>query len=136
MILEILASIFLVVGGFFCFVAGIGIVRLGDIFIRMHASTKAGTLGIALIAVAMMLLADSWLGVIEPLFVFLFMILTIPIGSHLIGRAAFRTRIAMQKDTRFDAGCDAFRAAPPPSAAAERPVAVPAAGQPEAAPRR
>lgn len=125
MLIDVLSAIFLVAGGFFCFVAGIGIVRLGDIFIRMHASTKAGTLGIALIAVAMMLHARSVLEVLEPLFVFLFMILTIPIGSHLIGRAAFRTRIAMQDDTRYDAGCEAFRVrpgeAPPGEAAATRP---------------
>ncbi len=125
MLIDVLSAIFLVAGGFFCFVAGIGIVRLGDIFIRMHASTKAGTLGIALIAVAMMLHARSVLEVLEPLFVFLFMILTIPIGSHLIGRAAFRTRIAMQDDTRYDAGCEAFRTrpreAPPGEAAATRP---------------
>jgi multicomponent Na+:H+ antiporter subunit G len=112
MLLDVLSALFLVAGGFFCLVAGIGIVRLGDIYIRMHASTKAGTLGIALIAVAMMLHARSVLEILEPLFVFLFMILTIPIGSHLIGRAAFRTRIPMQADTRFDAGCEAFRSHP------------------------
>jgi multicomponent Na+:H+ antiporter subunit G len=125
MLLDVLSALFLVAGGFFCLVAGIGIVRLGDIYIRMHASTKAGTLGIALIAVAMMLHARSVLEIIEPLFVFLFMILTIPIGSHLIGRAAFRTRIPMQSDTRFDAGCEAFRShlreLPRGGAAAPRP---------------
>jgi multicomponent Na+:H+ antiporter subunit G len=125
MIVEILAALCLVVGGFFCLVAGIGIVRLGDIYIRMHASTKAGTLGIALIALAMMLLAESLWEIVEPLFVFLFMILTIPIGSHLIGRAAFRTRIPMQEGTRFDAGCEAFRTGAPKPA--DRPVAVPGA---------
>jgi multicomponent Na+:H+ antiporter subunit G len=125
MLLDVLSALFLVAGGFFCFVAGIGIVRLGDIYIRMHASTKAGTLGIALIALAMMLHARSVLEILEPLFVFLFMILTIPIGSHLIGRAAFRTRIPMQPDTRFDAGCEAFRSRPgglpPGGSAASRP---------------
>lgn len=109
MILEILATIFLVLGGFFCLMAGIGVVRLGDIFLRMHASTKAGTLGIALIVVAMMFLAESWTELLEPVFVFLFMILTIPIGAHLIGRAAFRTRVPLQPDTRIEPECEAFR---------------------------
>jgi multicomponent Na+:H+ antiporter subunit G len=98
---------------------------LGDIFIRMHASTKAGTLGIALIAVAMMLHARNVLEVIEPLFVFLFMILTIPISSHLIGRAAFRTGSKMQENTRFESGCDAFRLSR--HVPADRPVAAPMA---------
>lgn len=111
--LEILASIFLVLGGVFCLIAGIGVVRLGDVFMRMHASTKAGTLGIALISLAMMLLARDWWELAEPAFVFLFMILTIPIGSHLIGRAAFRTRVPMQENTRIERGCEAFRTAHP-----------------------
>ncbi|CAN5735883.1 monovalent cation/H(+) antiporter subunit G [soil metagenome] len=107
--IDWIAAALLASGGFFCFVAGVGIVRLGDIFIRMHASTKAGTLGIALIALALVALSGDWLEILEPLFVFLFMIATIPIGSHLIGRAAFRTGIAMQEDTRADAGCGTFR---------------------------
>jgi multicomponent Na+:H+ antiporter subunit G len=142
MLVDLLAAIFLTLGGVFCFIAGLGIVRLGDIYIRMHASTKAGTLGIALIAVAMMLHARSVLEVLEPLFVFLFMILTIPIGSHLIGRAAFRTRIGMQEGTRFDAGCEVFRRVHPGArpaagakagareAAGDRPTATPMAGEP------
>jgi multicomponent Na+:H+ antiporter subunit G len=106
--MEVLAAILLAAGGVFCLIAGLGVVRLGDIFLRMHASTKAGTLGVALIALAMMLLARSFLNVLEPLFVFLFMILTVPIGSHLIGRAAFRTGIPMQEGTTADRECDAF----------------------------
>lgn len=106
---DLIVALLLAAGGIFCLIAGIGVVRLGDIFIRMHASTKAGTLGVALIALAMMLLAETWLQVIEPLFVFLFMILTIPIGSHLIGRAAFRTGIPMQEGTAADPECEAFR---------------------------
>ena len=50
-----IAAALLVAGGFFCLVAGIGIVRLNDVFARMHAATKAGTLGLALICLAVML---------------------------------------------------------------------------------
>ena len=112
-VLEILASVFLVAGGVFCLIAGIGVVRLGDVFMRMHASTKAGTLGIALISLAMILLARDVWELVEPAFVFLFMVLTIPIGSHLIGRAAFRTRVPMQENTRVERSCEAFRSAHP-----------------------
>ncbi len=37
-----------------CLVAGIGVIRLNDVFARMHAATKAGTLGLALICIAVM----------------------------------------------------------------------------------
>ena len=103
-----IAAFFLLAGGFFCLVAGIGIIRLGDVFCRMHAATKAGTLGLALVAVAVMVEADSLLHFLEALFVFLFMIATAPVGAHLIGRAAFRTREPMVPATTMDEGCAAF----------------------------
>ena len=65
--------------------------RLNDVFARMHAATKAGTLGLALVCLAVMVEAETWLEVVEALFVFLFMIASAPVGAHLIGRAAFRT---------------------------------------------
>ena len=42
---EIVAAVLLILGGAFTLVAGIGIFRMPDVFIRMHASTKVGTLG-------------------------------------------------------------------------------------------
>ena len=46
---------------------------------------------------------------VEALFVFLFMIASAPVGAHLIGRAAFRTRVPIDPRTRHDPGCEAFR---------------------------
>ncbi len=105
-----IAALLLLAGGFFCLVAGLGILRLGDVFCRMHAATKAGTLGLALICLAVMVQAESFAQVAEALFVFVFMIATAPIGAHLIGRAAFRTGAAMLPGTGADAEVDAFRA--------------------------
>jgi multicomponent Na+:H+ antiporter subunit F len=42
---RIIMAALVLLGGFFCFVAGLGVLRLPDVLIRMHASTKAGTLG-------------------------------------------------------------------------------------------
>jgi multicomponent Na+:H+ antiporter subunit G len=108
-----LSAALLVAGGGFCLVAGVGILRLPDIYMRMHAATKAGTLGLGLICCAVMLQAETWQNVLEALFVFLFMIATAPVGAHLIGRAAFRTRIPMAPSTRSDPDCDVFRRRPP-----------------------
>ena len=104
-----IAAALMVAGGFFCLVAGIGVVRLNDVFARMHAATKAGTLGLALICLAVMVQAETWLQVVEALFVFLFMIPTAPVGAHLIGRAAFRTRVPVDPKTQMDPGADRFR---------------------------
>ena len=104
-----IAAFFMVTGGAFCLIAGIGIVRLGDVFCRMHAATKAGTLGLALICVAMMIKADTLLNFAEALVVFLFMIATAPVGAHLIGRAAFRNRDVTVPGTTMDDDCTQFR---------------------------
>ena len=105
-----IAAALVLAGGFFCLVAGLGVVRFRDVFERMHAATKAGTLGLALICLAVMVEAETWLEVAEAAFVFLFMIASAPVGAHLIGRAAFRTRAPLDPKTRSDPGAEAFRA--------------------------
>ncbi len=87
---EVIAGILLLVGGAFSLFAGIGIMRLPDVFIRMHASTKVGTLGSGLImAGAALLFADN-LVTFKAVLIVVFLLLTAPIGAHMIGRAAIR----------------------------------------------
>jgi multicomponent Na+:H+ antiporter subunit G len=114
-----IAAAFLVAGGAFCLIAGIGLLRMRDVYARMHAATKAGTLGLALICIGAMLVAANWQQVLELLFVFLFMIATAPVGAHLIGRAAFRTGVPTDPRTQSDPACATFRRRPrtvPPGA--------------------
>lgn len=85
---EIIAGLCLLAGGVFVFAAGIGLARFPDVFQRMHASTKAGTLGVGLIAVALALTTED-IGVAgKAIGVAVFLLTTNPIGAHLIGRAA------------------------------------------------
>ena len=108
-----IAAALLLAGGFFCLVAGLGMIRLRDVFARMHAATKAGTPALALISLAVMVEAETWLQVLEALFVFLFMIATAPVGAHLIGRAAFRTGAPVDPRTSSDPEAEWFRRPPP-----------------------
>ncbi len=52
---ELLASLFLVVGGVFALIGSIGLARLPDLFMRLHGPAKATTLGVGGILVASML---------------------------------------------------------------------------------
>ena len=106
---EVLAGVLFLAGGFFCVVAGVGVLRLRDVYSRMHAATKAGTLGLALICLGVMVMAETWWQVAEALFVFLFMIASAPVGAHLIGRAAYRTRVPVDPRTTSDPGSEDFR---------------------------
>jgi multicomponent Na+:H+ antiporter subunit G len=86
--LEILAGLCLLVGGGFALVAGIGLVRLPEVFTRMHASTKAGTLGVSLIAAALALTTADVAVASKAIGCAVFLLATGPIGAHLVGRAA------------------------------------------------
>jgi multicomponent Na+:H+ antiporter subunit G len=101
MIVEIVMGVLVLVGGAFCFVAGLGVLRLPDVLIRMHASTKAGTLGAGLVLVAVALYFADTATTTRAVVAILFLLITAPVAAHTIGRAAFRSGVALWK-TRIE----------------------------------
>ena len=99
---EILTSILVVAGGFFAFAAALGVLRLPDVLIRMHASTKAGTLGCGLILLAAATHFGETAIVARALAAILFLLLTAPVAAHMIGRAAYRTGVPLWKGMVID----------------------------------
>jgi multicomponent Na+:H+ antiporter subunit G len=88
-VLNIVVGLLLIGGALFSLIAAIGILRLDDVYMRMHAASKAGTLGsgMALIAVAVHSLD---LGVVTRAIAgVVFFMLTAPISAHLLARAAY-----------------------------------------------
>ena len=83
----------LVAGGLFLFVAGLGIFRMPDVMTRMHAATKAGTLGAGLIFVAVAVYFRDTASVSLAVLTVVFLLVTIPVGAHEIGRASCRERV-------------------------------------------
>ena len=91
--IDILIWALLFFGSAFTVFAGVGLVRLPDVYIRMHAATKVGTLGSGLIMAAVAVhFGDSGI-VIRCVLIGVFLMLTAPIGAHMIGRAALRTGV-------------------------------------------
>lgn len=89
MVLEYIAIVFLFGGFFFLFVGVVGLLRLPDVYTRMHAMGKCDTLGAGLILVALMLLIWDVTN-ITKLILILAMIATInPIITHLIAKTAY-----------------------------------------------
>ncbi len=100
--LEIIAGILLIAGGFFVLVAAVGILRLPDILMRMHASTKAGTLGAGLILLAVAF-TYAEIGIVSrAVATIIFILMTAPVAAHTIGRAAYRMGIPFWKGTIID----------------------------------
>ena len=96
---EILPAVFLLVGASFMFIAALGIVRFPDIFTRMHAASKAGSLGLGCILVGVALSFPSAIVIAKCIMVLLFIFLTTPIAAHMIGRAAYLLNVPFWKGT-------------------------------------
>jgi multicomponent Na+:H+ antiporter subunit G len=92
---EIVIVALVLLGGFFCFVAGLGVLRLPDVLIRMHASTKAGTLGSGLILAAVAVYFADTATITRAVATIVFLLITAPVAAHMIGRAAFRSGITL-----------------------------------------
>lgn len=87
--LYYLAGIMLIVGAIFSFLAAFGIVRLPDLYTRMHAASKAGAVGSGLALLAIALVSFDGAVILRALLGIVFFMLTAPISAHLLARAAY-----------------------------------------------
>lgn len=107
-----LAIVWLVIwGAAFIALAAVGLLRMPDLYSRLHAASKASALGIACLAIALVIqFEDPELGVRAVAFG-LFLFITAPISAHLIARAAFVTGTPIADayvvdETRADSSAD------------------------------
>lgn len=89
-----ISTLLIVFGSFWMLIAAIGVVRLPDVFSRLHASTKASSLGLGLILSGVALHFQDSAVTIKVLCAIFFIFLTNPIGAHLIARATKRSGVA------------------------------------------
>ena len=87
--MDIATVVLVLTGAFFATLAGVGIIRMPDLYTRMQSSTKAGTLGVACLVAAAAAHFRTSAVLIEASLVILFLFATAPVASHLIARAAF-----------------------------------------------
>ena len=99
---ELIVAACLLAGGFFLFVAGLGILRLPDVLIRMHASTKAGTLGVGLVFGAAALYFRNTADAAIAVLTIVFLLVTAPVAAHAIARAAYRMSVPLSDRTHLD----------------------------------
>lgn len=97
-----LSSMLIFLGSLFVFIAALGVVRMPDLFMRMHAATKAGTLGAGLLLSGTAVYFVDWSVSIEVMVTIFFLVLTAPVVSHLIARIAWYKNIHTHPDTRVD----------------------------------
>ena len=93
--LEFLLSLLILIGAGFTLVGSLGLLRLRDFYSRLHAPTKASTLGVGSLLIASALFfsfQEEGLSLHEVL-VTLFLFITAPVGAHLMAKAALHLRL-------------------------------------------
>ena len=108
--MELTVAALLVLGGGFALVGAIGLLRLPDFYMRLHAPTKATTLGVGGALLAAMGLA-WWRAEpgLQELLITLFLFITAPVSANLMAQAALHLNLPS-------------RAGPPPPAPAPPPL--------------
>lgn len=89
--IAIAVAVLLLTGAFFAFAAALGILRLPDLYTRMHAASKAGTVGSGLLLFAAGIESGEPSVFARAVAGFVFFILTAPVAAHLLARAAHKT---------------------------------------------
>ena len=87
-ILNIVSWAFIIGGGIFCLIGGLGLVRLPDMFARMHGASLIDTMGIGLILIGLMFQAGLTLITGKLLLSLVFVFFTSPTSTYALARAA------------------------------------------------
>jgi multicomponent Na+:H+ antiporter subunit G len=94
---EIIAAILIIAGSLFMLIAALGIIKLHDVYMRMHAITKASSLGIVLLLMAVVVVHPSLESIIGAVMVIVFIIATAPVATHMIARVSHMMGIPLSK---------------------------------------
>ncbi len=99
-ILQIIGAFITLAGSIFLFLGALGLMRMPDVYNRIQAGTKATTLGTMLSLFGLGLIMPGWFGKIIILIVFV--LITNPVSSHVLARAAHFSGIPLSPKTVVD----------------------------------
>ncbi|MEX2350375.1 MAG: monovalent cation/H(+) antiporter subunit G [Flavobacteriaceae bacterium] len=99
---DIIIGILATSGTLFVLLAAVGVIRMPDTYLRISVTTKAATLGIGLILGAAAIYFNDISITSKVLAIILFILLTAPVGAHLIGRASYFIGVKLWKNSVID----------------------------------
>jgi len=106
MALRIVIDLLIAIGLFFALAGTKGIIKMPDTFCRMQASTCISTLGVLCTAIGAVLYAILIMGSVSAAIkvglIALLILLTNPIGSHVIAKGAYKAGIRPEKEMSVD----------------------------------
>lgn len=101
-ITEILTLILAASGVAFMVLSSFGMLRMPDLYTRIHAAAKAGTVGVIGVLLAVAVHSQDILTAAKMFALIGFFLLTAPVGSHMIDRAAYLTHVETSDTTLID----------------------------------
>jgi len=109
----------LVIGGFFIFVGSFGLLKLPDFYTRLHAPTKATTLGIGAVLMASVVATAARDGSfsVHEIVISLFLFITAPVSANMLAKAALHKKVPMVSETRGKELNEAITQQKPPRSA-------------------
>ena len=88
MVADVLSWIFLVSGGLFVLIGALGLVRLPDLYTRIHGVSLIDTAGALLVILGLIVQAGFTLVSVKLVFIFLLIFFTGPVATHAVAQAA------------------------------------------------
>lgn len=88
--MEIASQVFLIIGGLFYLLGGLGVLRMPDVFNRIQAGTKATTLGAFAILLGVGIANPTWL--LKVGLIIVFIAISNPIGSSVLAKASYKAQ--------------------------------------------
>lgn len=109
--LDLLLSFLILAGALFTLIGSLGLVRLPDFYTRLHAPTKATTLGVgSLLLASALYFSTRGEGIsLHEVLVTLFLFITAPVSAHLLSRAALHLRLRSMAPVPGEVGAGAER---------------------------
>jgi multicomponent Na+:H+ antiporter subunit G len=91
--IDIIVWALLLSGGVFAIIGGIGILRMPDVYTRLHGAGITDTLGAGLILTGLAVHEGFTLVTVKLVLIFIFLILTSPVSSHALANAAYASGV-------------------------------------------
>lgn len=101
-VLDLLSWACLMGGVFFCFVGGVGLLRLPDFYSRLHGGSMTDTLGAGLVLIGLMFQAGLSLVTVKLVMILFFLLLTSPTSTHALAKSAFDAGLKPWSNARKD----------------------------------
>jgi multicomponent Na+:H+ antiporter subunit G len=92
-VLDLVSWVCILVGAAAMLTGGLGLLRLPDVFARMHGAGMIDTLGLGAILVGLMVQAGFTLITVKLLLILLFVLYTSPVATHALARACLNDGI-------------------------------------------